>query len=89
MTILIKRMVLDRCITMMLTKENDKCDFAQEEVIKTMIKTKTKTKTKTKSKPKKMIKLDKDSLSQEASLPFGCKRYLGEKLRCPQRLIME
>ena len=83
MTILIKRMVLDRCITMMLTKENDKCDFAQEEVIKTMIKTMTKTKTKTKSR------LDKDSLSQEASLPFGCKRYLGEKLRCPQRLIME
>ena len=49
MTILIKRMVLDRCITMMLTKENDKCDFAQEEVIKTMIKTKTKTKIMTKT----------------------------------------
>ena len=54
MIILIKRMVLDRCITMMLTKENDKCDFAQEEMMKTMIKTKTKTRTKTKSKSKKI-----------------------------------
>ena len=79
MIILIKRMVLDRSITMMLTKENDKCDFAQEEVIKTMIKTKTKTRTKTNSKSKKMMKLHKGSLSQEASLPFGCRRYPGEK----------
>ena len=53
MIILIKRMVLDRSITMMLTEENDKCDFAQEEMMKTMIKTKTKTRTKTESKSKK------------------------------------
>ena len=59
MIILIKRMVLDRSITMTLTEENDKCDFAQEEMMKTMIKTRTKTRTKTESKKIKAVSLKK------------------------------
>ena len=53
---------------------------------KTKTKTKAKAKTMTKSKTKTKIKSDKGSLSQEASLPFGCRRYPGEEKRCAQRI---
>ena len=42
-------------------------------------KDKVKTKTKTKTKTKITAKMKSDEDRKEASLPFGCRRYPGEK----------